>query len=158
MWGSSVEECHKATLIVLQTLERRGFVVNFRKSRLPPAKLFEWLGIHWNTSEALLSLPEDKISSLYRDLRNFTSKTLVSRRQIEKPWKAPICLAGGPNQKSYAKVFNSLSSSHGQKRVEGQVVLHTVISQDVIEEMVEARNSFIINTISSSPSVYGYLF
>ena len=84
VWGDSVEECHRATLVVLQTLERRGFLINYGKSRLSPAKVFEWLGIKWDTSEAMLSLPRDKITSLSRDLSAFTRKSLVSRRQVER--------------------------------------------------------------------------
>ena len=84
VWGMSAEDCHKATLIVLQTLEKRGFIVNYGKSRLTPDQSFEWLGIQWNTSEAMLCLPKDKVTSLYRDLCAFSSKSLVSRRQIER--------------------------------------------------------------------------
>ena len=84
VWGDSVVQCQEFTRIVLLTLERRGFIVNYRKSRLVPAQNFVWLGVNWDTLSGTLSMPESKVTSLTRDLSSFTRKPLISRRQLEQ--------------------------------------------------------------------------
>ena len=83
-WGASREECTRATKLVLRVLQRRGFIVNLEKSRLLPSKNFEWLGIHWDTRKAVLSMPKDKVLSLGRDLLSFTKRASTSRRDLER--------------------------------------------------------------------------
>ena len=50
VWGPSYQECRRAVQIVLEVLEKRGFIVNMTKSCLTPNKVIQWLGVTWNLS------------------------------------------------------------------------------------------------------------
>lgn len=84
VWADSPEACRDATDIVIQTLGRRGFLINREKSRLQPSQVFQWLGVHWDTRNQTLSLPPDKVLDLTSSLSRFVTKPLVSRRLIEQ--------------------------------------------------------------------------
>ena len=83
IWANSVEQCRLATQKVIQVLTKRGFLVNMEKSRLEPAQKFQWLGILWDTVKTTLSLPKDKVESLFRDLSAFLKRRTLTRRQLE---------------------------------------------------------------------------
>ena len=68
VWGATEEECREATRVVLDTLMKRGFLVNWEKSRLEPSRIFQWLGVQWDTLSAMMSLPPDKVESVTQDL------------------------------------------------------------------------------------------
>ena len=84
VWADSVEQCLIDTQVLLQVLDARGFKVNLQKSRLTPQRRFEWLGVLWDTSTQLVSLPEDKVLSMTQDLLSFLNKTWVTRREVER--------------------------------------------------------------------------
>ena len=84
VWAPSAQLCHLHTQILLEVLHRRGFHVNVRKSRLVPAQSFQWLGVHWDTRAATVSLPREKVPSLSRDLLRFLARTSISRRDLER--------------------------------------------------------------------------
>lgn len=50
--------------LVLSLLRHLGFLINLEKSDLHRAQEFTFLGLHWNTQEARMSLPEDKVLKL----------------------------------------------------------------------------------------------
>ena len=70
--------------MVLDTLQKRGFLINHKKSRLVPSQDFEWLGVRWDTRQGRLSLPQDKVVAWAQDLRQFIEKPVISRRQLER--------------------------------------------------------------------------
>ena len=84
IWGSSKEESLRNTEIVIEVLQRRGFLINFQKSHLTPTQRIEWLGILWDLESGHLSLPQDKVDTLMKDIPKFLRKQSVSRREIEK--------------------------------------------------------------------------
>ena len=79
IWGESKEECLAATRIVVQVLEKRGFLINKEKSRLIPSQSFQWLGVTWDTISGKISLPQDKVETFLQDLRLFLDAANVSR-------------------------------------------------------------------------------
>ena len=65
-------------------LEKWGFLVNIRKSRLEPAQDFEWLGLDWETKSTQLSLPPAKRWEIRRSIRTFLADNKMSRRSLER--------------------------------------------------------------------------
>ncbi len=55
------------TKIVLDLLERAGFLVSWNKCALVPSQQFTFLGLNWNTVDMTISVPEDKLEKI-RDL------------------------------------------------------------------------------------------
>ena len=84
IWGLSVQQCLEFTKIVIRTLEKRGFILNFKKSRLEPSQCFDWLGIRWNTETCRFSIPRDKVKALRKDLKGFIKAKSLTRRQLER--------------------------------------------------------------------------
>ena len=77
VWGVSEEVCQRNTKVVLEVLQARGFRVNWGKSRLIPSRTFPWLGIQWNTQEGQLSMPQEKVKSLRKDIVKFVRKSVT---------------------------------------------------------------------------------
>ena len=84
VWAPSKYLCNLHTNILLEVLQRRGFKVNHSKSRLVPSQSFKWLGVHWDTRSSRVSLPEEKVISLSRDLSRFFNRISISRRDLER--------------------------------------------------------------------------
>ena len=72
-----------STQAVLQT-QSRGFLINHMKSRLTPENKFQWLGIQWNTTRAIISLPVEKRLTFTRAVSSFVKSHLVTRRMLDK--------------------------------------------------------------------------
>ena len=116
IWGRTEKECQEATDIVLEVLMRRGFLINWGKSRLVPSRQFQWLGVFWNTASATLSLPLDKVTSLTRDLLGFLSRTFITRRQLEQILgKLQFASLVDPVGKALLKGLNSFLRSKARK-------------------------------------------
>ncbi len=58
--GQTYQECHKNVNITLHTLERLGFVINYKKSSLVPSQRIKYLGFVFDSVKWTLSLPDDK--------------------------------------------------------------------------------------------------
>ena len=59
-------------------------MINWEKSRLSPARRFEWFGIRWNTKDQVFGMPIEKVKSLRKDLKSFLKRTTICRRDLEK--------------------------------------------------------------------------
>ena len=84
IWAPSVEECLEATRKVIHFVQKLGFLVNFEKSRLTPASIFEWIGLHWNLTKHTLSLPKSKCKQVAKATRQFLSRPQSTRRAQER--------------------------------------------------------------------------
>jgi hypothetical protein len=63
--GSSFMMCLEHTQETLQLLVRAGFLIHKKKSSLTPSTSFPFLGFHWNTLGASLSIPQSKADALH---------------------------------------------------------------------------------------------
>ena len=116
IWAKPYEECLKAVKIVIHTLEKRGFMINFTKSHLTPCQSLEWLGVTWNMKSGLLSLPLDKVSSLTRDLSSFLRSSTTTRRQIERfLGRLQFAALVDPVGKALLKSLNSTYRAYAKK-------------------------------------------
>ena len=83
VWDPKADQCRGQTARVLETIRKRGFLINLKKSCLDPSQQFQWLCLSLNNATCGLSLLSDKRQTLRRDLQ-FVKLPLVSRRQDEK--------------------------------------------------------------------------
>ena len=76
------EKCLLHTQIALQILNRLGFIVNEKKSRLTPAQVFPWLGIEWDLISHTARVSQDKISNLQTSLDMILRSQTCTKRAI----------------------------------------------------------------------------
>ena len=56
LWAESAEICEQHTAIARKEFEKRGFLLNFQKSRFKASQKFDYLGLYWDTQNGTLSL------------------------------------------------------------------------------------------------------
>jgi hypothetical protein len=64
--GSSFMMCLEHTQETLQLLVRAGLLIHEKKSSLTPSTSFPFLGFHWDSLRASLSIPQSKVDALQR--------------------------------------------------------------------------------------------
>lgn len=62
--NQSEQQLERDILTAVQFLKHLGWTINHEKSVLSPTQDLEYLGINWNTSENIKSLPQKKIDSI----------------------------------------------------------------------------------------------
>lgn len=59
IWAPSEEDCRVTVKVSLAVIKGKGFLINWKKSRLALAQTFQWIGLEWETKSASLSLPSE---------------------------------------------------------------------------------------------------
>lgn len=62
--GHTYQDCQQNVYITLSTLERLGFVINYKKSCLVPSQRLKYLGFIFDSVDWTVSLPDDKRVSI----------------------------------------------------------------------------------------------
>lgn len=78
------EELKSSVAIVVNTLEKLGFVINYDKSVLLPTKKLQHLGLIIDTDNMIVSLPEDKILNIQTICNKLAMKKIESIRNVAK--------------------------------------------------------------------------
>ena len=101
------------TLMVIQTVQDFGFLINCLKSQLPPAQSFQWLVFHWQLDVGTLALPGTYRESTVPRVRKFCFTTDFSRRDLEV-LQGEFLFASivGPVLKTTLKAFNRVLISY----------------------------------------------
>ena len=73
-----------SNLAVLDLVANLGFNVNLKKSRLKPMRVFQWLGIYWNTSSAEISIPKPQRNRIASLAKSFSKRKFATRRDQER--------------------------------------------------------------------------
>jgi hypothetical protein len=79
--GSLFSICMVHTQETLQLLVRAGFLIHERKSSLTPSTSFPFLGFHWDTLGASLSIPQSKVDALHTQAKILLGLTSPSCRR-----------------------------------------------------------------------------
>ena len=69
---------------LLEVFRCLGVAVNHRKSHLSPSRSLEYLGVIFDLEAGSLSLPRDKVMSIYRQCRAVLARSRMSRRLLER--------------------------------------------------------------------------
>jgi hypothetical protein len=80
--GLSFTICMEHTQETLQLLVKAGFLIHERKSSLTPSTSFSFLGFHWDTLGATLSIPQSKVDALHSQAKILLGLTSPSCRQV----------------------------------------------------------------------------
>jgi hypothetical protein len=75
---------HQHLVLALDVLELLGFLVNYPKCTLVPTQKIEFLGFMVDLTEMTLSLPEEKMALINKEVKALLSKTTVSARQLAR--------------------------------------------------------------------------
>ena len=104
--------CRASTQAVVHALQRCSFLINHLKSKLIPENIFQWLGVQWNTTRAIISHPVEKIDI---PSRNRSSHSKYVR---EGHGRTPVCIHSGPNRVSHSGIYKLILHPKSQKRQE----------------------------------------
>ena len=80
--GSNYEETKEAQLYLIATLRRLGFYISWPKTT-SPSTLCKYLGILINSEEQTLSLPNDKLNKLHRELKFWSNRKTSTHKQMQ---------------------------------------------------------------------------
>ena len=80
--GSSYDECASSVVIVIQSLESLGFLVNFKKSETDPTQCIEYIGLIIDSLSSSFRLTEKKISDIVRLCKEALKKGVCSLRAL----------------------------------------------------------------------------
>lgn len=80
--GDTLEECAEQTATMRSHLEALGFTLNQDKSTKTPTQSIEFLGMSLNSKMLTIRAPQEKITSIKKDLKQLISKERMSLRKI----------------------------------------------------------------------------
>ena len=80
--GNSSDECATAVRVMIDELQKLGFVINFEKSVMKPVQEIQYLGYVINSVRMSVNLPNDKIEYIQQLCRKFLSMEWVSLREL----------------------------------------------------------------------------
>ena len=67
---------------VLQLLQSLGWTINWAKSMLQPSRILDFLGLHFNLEQALISPPDSFLPTLTEVLSRLSPSTVMSARKV----------------------------------------------------------------------------
>ena len=82
MASNGFEATTRASLVVKDSLQRSGLVVNLQKSIWTPVQSLTWLGFDLDLSQGVVSIPTSKIENLKGQLRSLQNQCSVPAKQI----------------------------------------------------------------------------
>ena len=80
--ATSKEQSLNHTQHVLQLLQSLGWTINWAKSMLQPSRILDFLGLHFNLEQALISPPDSFLPTLTEVLSCLSSSTVMSARKV----------------------------------------------------------------------------
>ncbi|CAL4205605.1 unnamed protein product, partial [Meganyctiphanes norvegica] len=80
--ASTREECIRMSELAISILETLGWILNKKKSRLVPAQVFEWLGVHFDLVSHTAQASSEKVTCFQQKLRSVITSRFCSKRVI----------------------------------------------------------------------------
>ena len=80
--ATSQEQSLEHTQHVLQLLQSLGWTINWAKSMLQPSRILDFLGLHFNLEQALISPPASFLPTLTEVLSRLSPSTVMSARKV----------------------------------------------------------------------------
>ena len=80
--ATSKEQSLNHTQHVLQLLQSLGWTINWAKSMLQPSRILDFLGLHFNLEQALISPPDSFLPTLTEVLSRLSPSTVMSARKV----------------------------------------------------------------------------
>ena len=80
--ASSREQSLEHTQHIIQLLQSLGWTINWDKSMLQPSRILDFLGLHFNLEQALISPPASFLPTLTEVLSRLSPSTVMSARKV----------------------------------------------------------------------------
>ena len=80
IWADSPEQNLQHTRQTIQLLQTS--TINWKKSMLEPSRILDFLGLHFNLEQAIVSPPDSFLDSLTSVLSHLSTSTVMSARRI----------------------------------------------------------------------------
>ena len=80
--ATSKEQSLNHTQHILQLLQSLGWTINWDKSMLQPSQILDFLGLHFNLEQALISPPDSFLPTLTEVLSRLSPSTVMSARKV----------------------------------------------------------------------------
>lgn len=83
VYGDTFASCQKAQIELIVCLGRLGFNISWKKCT-SPSQQCTYLGLEFDSANMTISLPKEKVQSLYKELTFFKEKNRATKRQIKR--------------------------------------------------------------------------
>ena len=80
--ASSREQSLEHTQHIIQILQSLGWTINWDKSMLQPSRILDFLGLHFNLEQALISPPDSFLPTLTNVLSRLFPSTVMTARKV----------------------------------------------------------------------------
>ena len=80
--ATSQEQSLELTQHIIQLLQSLGWTINWDKSMLQPSRILDFLGLHFNLEQALISPPASFLPTLTEVLSRLSPSTVMSARKV----------------------------------------------------------------------------
>ena len=80
--ATSQEQSLEHTQHIIQLLQSLGWTINWDKSMLQPSRILDFLGLHFNSEQALISPPASFLPTLTEVLSCLSPSTVMSARKV----------------------------------------------------------------------------
>ena len=80
--ATSQEQSLEHTQHIIQLLQSLGWTINWDKSMLQPSRILDFLGLHFNLEQALISPPASFLPTLTEVLSHLSPSTVMSARKV----------------------------------------------------------------------------
>lgn len=81
--GESEHECRQAQLTLISILRTLGFYIAWEKC-IAPTQRITYLGVIFDSNEMSVSLPQEKMEKMHREISFFLGKNRATKRQIQR--------------------------------------------------------------------------
>ena len=118
---STRERCQEAHDILLDLLQKLGFVINFDKV-VGPCQDITFLGIQISATERTLSLPQGRLTELQELLKVWTFKKKATKRELQQligklSWAAKVVRGGRTFLRRLIDLMCKLKQKHHHTRL-----------------------------------------
>jgi hypothetical protein len=117
----SKEECASTLALLIRTLRKLGFSINWSKV-VDPTNVITFLGIEIDSSAMELRLPSDKLAAIKQELSEFQSRHRASKKQLQRlagrlNWAASVVYGGRVFLRNIIDAIRKLKHDHHKIRL-----------------------------------------
>ena len=127
LWAPDKASCLRALTRLMNLVRELGFSVNYNKL-VTPTTCLTFLGIEIDTERYVLSLPEEKIGQLRRELLSVATRKTVTKAELQSlcgrlNWASQVIHGGRPHTRRIIDRMNTLNRQGHRTRVTKSMLL-----------------------------------
>ena len=123
--GRTLEECRDTMTLLMATLRRLGFAINYSKVEGPTQSLV-FLGVQIDTQSYTLSLPAERLRGLQEELPRFYQRKQATKRELQSlvgqlNWASNVIFAGRQHMRRIIDRINGLQAPSHKSRITANI-------------------------------------